>query len=102
MIRILAAAHFWGIASNPLDVVVRSPFAGQREMAIATYVLPLAVAAAAVTFVIWRQHSKDIGKLTRDLEQARALAQDRERDLAQEELFRRLYEERELNKDKVQ
>jgi signal transduction histidine kinase len=40
----------------------------------------------------------------RDLEQARALAQDRdrERDLAQEELFRRLYEERELNKDKVQ
>jgi hypothetical protein len=93
MIRILAAAHFWGIASNPLDVVVRSPFAGQREMAIATYVLPLAVAAAAVTFVIWRQHSKDIGKLTRDLEQARALAQDRERerDLAQEELFRRLY-----------
>jgi signal transduction histidine kinase len=104
MIRIFAAADFWGIASNPLAVIVRSPFAGQRETAIATYVLPLAVAAAAVTFVIWRQHSKDIGKLTRDLEQARALAQDRERerDLAQEELFRRLYEERELNKDKVQ
>ena len=66
--------------------------------------LPLAVAAAVVTFVIWRQHRKDISQLTRDLEQARTFAQERERerDLAQEELFRRLYEERELNKDKVQ
>ena len=34
----------------------------------------------------------------------RALAQDREqeRDLAQDELFRRLYEERKLNKEKIQ
>ena len=64
----------------------------------------MAVAAAAVTFVAWRQHSKEISKLSRDLEQARSSAQERERerDLAQEELFRRLYDERELNKDKVQ
>jgi len=76
----------------------------QWEAAVSTYVLPLAVAAAAVTFVIWRQHSKDVDKLTSDLERARSLAQERERerDLAREELFRRLYEERELNKDKVQ
>lgn len=75
-----------------------------RETAVSIYVLPLAVAASAVIYIVWRQHRKDVGKLTHDLEQARSLAQERERerDLAQEELFRRLYEERELNKDKVQ
>ena len=72
--------------------------------ALSIYILPLAVALAAVIFIVWRQHTKDINKLTRDLEQTHSLAQERERerDLAQEELFRRLYEERELNKDKVQ
>jgi signal transduction histidine kinase len=74
------------------------------EVALSIYVLPLAVAAAAVTFIIWRHHAKNIDRLTRDLTEARSLAQQREqeRDLAQEELFRRLYEERELNKEKVQ
>ena len=68
------------------------------------YVLPLAVAAATVTFILWRQLGKDHARLALDLEQTRSLAQqrERERDLAQDELFRRLYEERELNKDKVQ
>lgn len=72
--------------------------------ALATYVLPFAVAAAAVVFVIWRMHRKDVSTLSRDLEQARTLVEqrERERDLAQEELFRRLYEERELNKEKMQ
>src|SRR5215475_576927 len=76
----------------------------QWEIAISVYVLPLTVAAAAITCIVWRQHTRDIAKLTRDLEQTRSLAQERERerDLAQEELFRRLYKERELNKDKVQ
>jgi signal transduction histidine kinase len=74
------------------------------DRALATYVLPFAVAAAAVLFVIWRMHGKDIGILTRQLEQAQTLLEqrERERDLAQEELFRRLYEERELNKEKTQ
>jgi len=104
MISILASAHLWSIASHELARIARAPLAAQLEPGISTYVLPLAVTAAAVTFVIWRQHSKDIDKLSHDLEQARALARERERerDLAQEELFRRLYEERELNKDKVQ
>ena len=71
---------------------------------MALYVLPLVVAAAAVMFVIWRMHTKDIGALTRELDQARSLVDQRqhERDLAQDELFRRLYEERELNKEKMQ
>ena len=76
----------------------------QWEMTISVYLLPLAVALAVVIFVVWRQHRKDVDKLTHDLDAAQSLAQERERerDLAQEELFRRLYEERELNKDKVQ
>jgi signal transduction histidine kinase len=74
------------------------------EAKLAVYVLPLAVAAAVVMFITWRLHRKDVGKLSRELKDAQALAQDREqeRDLAQEELFRRLYEERELNKEKIQ
>ena len=68
------------------------------------YLLPFAVATATILFVIWRMHRNDVAKLSAELERARALAQEREqeRDVAQEELFRRLYEERELNKDKVQ
>jgi signal transduction histidine kinase len=71
---------------------------------LAGYLLPLAVAAATVLFVIWRMHRKDVAALTTELDRARALVKEREqeRDIAQEELFRRLYEERELNKDKVQ
>src|SRR5437879_1336152 len=74
------------------------------EARLAVYVLPLVVAAAVVMFITWRLHRKDIGKLARELKGAQALAQEREqeRDLAQEELFRRLYEERELNKEKIQ
>jgi signal transduction histidine kinase len=76
----------------------------QWEMTISVYVLPLAVAVAVIIFIVWRQHRKDVDKLSHDLDAAQSLAQERERerDLAQEELFRRLYEERELNKDKVQ
>jgi signal transduction histidine kinase len=71
---------------------------------LSAYVLSFAVAAATVMFVIWRMHRHDVATLPADLERTRALAQQREheRDLAQDELFRRLYEERELNKDKVQ
>jgi signal transduction histidine kinase len=71
---------------------------------LSAYVLPFAVAVATVMFVIWLMHRQDIATLTAELERSRALAQQREheRDLAQDELFRRLYEERELNKDKVQ
>ena len=77
-------------------------FSSSWERHLATYVLPLAVAAATVMFVIWRLHRNDVSQLTRDLEKERALTRERERDIAQEELFRRLYEERELNKEKTQ
>ncbi len=74
------------------------------EARVATYVLPLTMAAAVVMFITWRLNRRDITVLRRELKDAQALAQQREheRDLAQEELFRRLYEERELNKEKIQ
>jgi signal transduction histidine kinase len=79
-------------------------FPNSWDRPLATYVLPLTVAATTVMFVLWRLHRADVAELTRELEHTRSLVQDRERerDLAQEELFRRLYEEQELNKEKVQ
>jgi signal transduction histidine kinase len=79
-------------------------FSEAWDRALATYVLPFAIASATVLFVVWRMHRKDVIALTHDLEQARTMVEqrERERDLAQEELFRRLYEERELNKEKTQ
>jgi len=69
-----------------------------------TYVLPFGLTAAVLMFIVWRLYRKDLGSLSDELHQARALVEKREheRDLAQDELFRRLYEERELNKEKTQ
>jgi signal transduction histidine kinase len=74
------------------------------ERNLATYVLPFVVAGMAVMFVVWRMHTKDVGILRAEADRLRVLVaqRERERDLAQEELFRRLYEERELNKEKTQ
>jgi signal transduction histidine kinase len=68
------------------------------------YVLPLAIAAGAVLLILWNKQRREIATVLRGLDTARGLLGqcEKERDLAQEELFRRLYEERELNKDKVQ
>jgi signal transduction histidine kinase len=75
-----------------------------REHILVVYILPLAVAFLAVLLVISRLKRQDSTRFEAELKEARQLAQERERerDLAQEELFRRLYEERELNKEKTQ
>jgi signal transduction histidine kinase len=75
-----------------------------REHILLVYILPLAVAFLAVSLVISRLKRQDSTRFEAELKEARQLAQERERerDLAQEELFRRLYEERELNKEKTQ
>lgn len=77
---------------------------GRWEWLISVYILPVVVAAFAVAGIISRIHRQDKAKLQAELKETTALAQqrERERDLAQEELFRRLYEERELNKEKTQ
>src|SRR5215475_10427512 len=74
------------------------------ETTLAGYVLPLAVALGVVMLITWWLHRKDVSRITHELKQAHDLAEEREheRDLAQEELFRRLYEEREWNKEKIQ
>src|SRR5581483_1871650 len=68
------------------------------------YVLPMVFVGFAIMFSVWRIQKRDAEKAFRELREARELAQqrERERDLAQDELFRRLYEQRELNKEKVQ
>ena len=68
------------------------------------YLLPLLFVAFAVMFSVWRVQKEDLHKSTGELKDARETAQqrERERDAAQDELFRRLYEQRELNKEKIQ
>jgi signal transduction histidine kinase len=64
----------------------------------------LTVVALAVVFVVWQLRRRELGRLADELKRSQEGAHqlERERDLAQEEVFRRLYEERELNKEKIQ
>src|SRR6266568_3599368 len=68
------------------------------------YLFPLATFLIATVFVIWHLRRNEVQKLSGQLRKKDELLQQlaHERDLAQEELFRRLYEERELNKEKAQ
>jgi two-component system NtrC family sensor kinase len=68
------------------------------------YLLPLLFVAFAILFSVWRTQKKDFQKVVGELKEAgeTALQRERERDSAQDELFRRLYEQRELNKEKLQ
>jgi signal transduction histidine kinase len=74
------------------------------ERLILIYILPIALAGIVIALIVWRLNQRDTEKLARDLSAAQELAaqRERERDLAQEEVFRRLYEDRELNKEKAQ
>jgi signal transduction histidine kinase len=74
------------------------------EVPTAVYVLLLALFATALVFVFWYRYRREAGQLRLDLKDARSLAGQREheRDLVQQELFRRLYEEGQLNKEKMQ
>jgi len=59
---------------------------------------------ATLSFIAWlrRQHRIAAGQRALEASQQQIREITRERDLAQEEVFRRLYEERELNKEKTQ
>jgi len=69
-----------------------------------TYLLPLAATVIAILFVAWYLRRNELQRLSAELRKKEELLQQlgHERDLAQEELFRRLYQERELNKEKTQ
>jgi len=77
---------------------------GVGEASGVVYFLALPLMAAAGTLAIWYGYRQKRVRLEQELTEARSLAQDRERerDLAQAELFRRLYEEGELAKEKMQ
>jgi signal transduction histidine kinase len=81
-------------------------FAGlvNLEQLLSVYLLPLIFAGFALMVVLWRMQRQDATNLRVQLGHTRKMLEQRaqERDLAQDELFRRLYEERELNKEKVQ
>jgi len=66
--------------------------------------LPLALVALVVMFMVWHLQRREWQRACQALKQAteRKQQSERERDLAQEELFRRLYEDRELNQEKFQ
>jgi signal transduction histidine kinase len=62
------------------------------------------VAGITVLAILWFRRQHTTAALEKELETAREQIREigKERDLAQEEVFRRLYEERELNKEKTQ
>jgi signal transduction histidine kinase len=74
-------------------------FQGAREV-----VGGLVLAALGVALVVWQLRRNALRKLAAELKSSQEAAHqlEHERDVAQEEVFRRLYEERELNKEKVQ
>ena len=87
-------------------VVLNLPMLGLAAVhwaTLATLYLP-AAAALTVVFLTWHRYSQKMKKLSEELSLARQQRQQcqRERDLAQEEVFRRLSEERELNTQKTQ
>src|SRR3954453_11690038 len=97
-------------APNPCSYLVVTPkpliaqlLTSPHDVAI-TYLFPLAAMVVATAFVIWYLRHHQIRDISEQLKTKTDLLQQlsHERDLAQEELFRRLYEERELNKEKTQ
>jgi len=74
------------------------------ELAVARHLLPLTFAVLVVMFIVWRLQRLEWKRIGAALKQATELNRqlERERNLAQEEIFRRLQEDRELNQEKFQ
>lgn len=92
-------------AASAAALVCRWQWLASREEHIAvSYILPIAVATTAVVLLAWYFRAQRAFRLAKELKKSKEALHrlERERDLAQEELFRRLYEERELNKEKIQ
>jgi signal transduction histidine kinase len=71
---------------------------------MAHYVLPLTLVALVVIFIVWRLQRREWERACEALRQGaeRARQLERERNQAQEEIFRCLCEDRDLNKEKQQ
>lgn len=107
MLRLLCASLCLAKGGSLVGLGLLPPLplgAHPTDLWFSLYALPLLLGSVVVVLVVWRIHRDDLGRMHAELLRASDLAQvrERERDLAQEELFRRLYEERELNKEKIQ
>ena len=74
------------------------------DLPVALYLLPLTLVALAVMFIVWRLQRREWERARAALDQVTEAKHqlERERDQAQQELFRRLYDDRELVKERVQ
>ncbi len=72
------------------------------ELVVERYLPPLMFVALVALFIVWRLQRREWERACETLKQATEVRQrlEHERDLAQEELFRRLYEDSELNREK--
>jgi signal transduction histidine kinase len=95
------ARAFWDVAS--LLTALRT-FIKNLDLPIAHYLLPLTFVALVVIFIVWRLQRLEWERACKALKQATEVKQqlERERNQAQAEIFRRLHEDRELNKEKFQ
>lgn len=74
------------------------------DSGVMPYLLPVTFVALVVMFLVWQFQRREWERACEVLKKATELNErlERERDQAQEELLRRLYEDRELNKQKFQ
>ena len=91
------------VAETTVKWLFLSGMALSGELAGSLALASLAV-AATIGLILWFRRQHRINAFEQELEKAHEVIRNigRERDLAQEEVFRRLYEERELNKEKTQ
>ncbi|MGA7292809.1 MAG: hypothetical protein WBW85_09750 [Terriglobales bacterium] len=90
-------------ASGGLWHVFRT-FVNSLDAPVSHYLLPFTFVALVVMFIVWRLQRIEWERACKALQQATEQKHqlERERNQAQEEVFRRLHEDRELNKQKFQ
>jgi signal transduction histidine kinase len=100
--RLAEALALWDELKSPLPAF--RTFILDLDLSIERYRLPLTFVGLVVMFIVWRLQRREWERACEALQQTTELKHqlERERNDAQEELLRRLYEDRELNKQKFQ
>jgi signal transduction histidine kinase len=96
------ARAFWEMSGSLLPAL--RTFIRNLDLPIGHYLLPLDFVALVVMFIVWRLQRREWERACEALKQAAGMKQqlERERNQAQAEVFRRLHEDSELNKEKFQ
>jgi signal transduction histidine kinase len=97
----LVSANAGGLCRFSKLLIIQPLSSGET---VITYLFPLSAMVVAIAVIIWYIRRNEVQRLSDEVTKQKALLHQlgHERDLAQEELFRRLYQERELNKEKTQ